>query len=337
MILFLLLGVGVALWPHELPIFDKKRTTTDDDYQKQWEEFKATEKKVYSSKEEHDERFLIFKDNIDKINRHNEKNLPYWFGVTPFADLTAEEFKSRTACNIMDIPKFNHTSPILEVPADGNPASVDWWRYVTQVKQQGGCGSCWAFATTGVIESRSAIKTNKLYSLSEQELLDCDTIDHACNGGLPQNAFRYVERVGGLCGEQYYPYQQRRSQCRASSCYHVDPIRSAHEVLPRNNEKALETAVASGPVAVGIEADQRSFQLYKGGVMTATCGGNVDHAVLATGYGRDSQSGLNFWKVKNSWGSNWGESGYVRLWKDSGRNGGAGQCAIAAQATYPVV
>jgi len=317
------------------------RTTSDEDYWKQWLQFKEDHGKVYATKAHHDLRFNIFMDNIDKINRHNALGLSWELGVTPFADLTAKEFKQQTACMFDMEKKDENDAPLL---SEKNLAdSVDWVAQgkVTPVKNQQQCGSCWAFSTTGSVESRYAIARGQLNSLSEQELVDCSKSDgnNGCNGGLMDYGFEYVIQEKGLCSENSYPYvaktettmcSSNRRKCGQREC----PISSFQDVK-RNSESQLMAAVSQGPVSIAIEADQTAFQLYKRGVFSGRCGSKLDHGVLAVGYG--SEGGQDFWKVKNSWGAGWGEEGYIRLCRNCGKNRNAGQCGIASNPSFPIV
>jgi len=221
-------------------------------------------------------------------------------------------------------------SPNVEIPT-----SVDWTAKgaVTPVKNQGQCGSCWAFSTTGSTEGVNAINGKGLISLSEQQLVDCSGSygNEGCNGGLMDNAFQYIIANGGLCTEAAYPYTAVDGTCK-TSCKKTVTL-SAYTDVKSDSDSALATAVAQQPVSVAIEADQASFQMYSGGVMTAACGTALDHGVLTVGYGSDG--GVEYWKVKNSWGASWGESGYIRLGRGSNYNGGAGQCGIYSEPSYP--
>eukprot|EP00488_Nonionellina_sp_1-RS-2012_P001320 TRINITY_DN211_c0_g1_i2.p1 TRINITY_DN211_c0_g1~~TRINITY_DN211_c0_g1_i2.p1 ORF type:complete len:210 (-),score=77.48 TRINITY_DN211_c0_g1_i2:52-681(-) len=191
------------------------------------------------------------------------------------------------------------------------PDSIDWTdvdgkSYVSAVKNQGSCGSCWAFSTTGSIESRTAIKNQQtgdaIVTLSEQQLVDCSKSygNDGCEGGLMDYAFKYVEATGGLCSEDEYEYTGKDGTCQASQCTTLyDPIGSYSDVTA-DSETSLEAAVAAGPVSIAIEADQSAFQFYSGGVLDGRCGDRLDHGVLVVGYGEDD-SGEKYWKVKNSW------------------------------------
>jgi len=326
----------------------KNRTTTEEDYWKQWGEFQAMSGNVYLTQAHHDKRFEIFKDNIDKINRHNALGLSWWMGVTQFADLTEQEFKDEVVggCTLPDDRPRNEYVFTADELAD-TPDSIDWTQrnMVTPVKNQGQCGSCWAFSTTGAVEARYAIAKGKLNSLSEQELVDCGGVDgnNGCRGGLMDYGFTYVQQQNGLCLEADFPYKAKddKRDCEAdrSACQHYDAI-TGYQDVKKNSADQLEAAVKQGPVSIAIEADQSTFQLYRGGVLTAKCGKKLDHGVLLVGY--DNTAPQKFWKVKNSWGETWGEQGYIRLGKDINANCGAfggcaGQCGLLGQPSYPVV
>ncbi|GAB9467856.1 Papain-like cysteine protease c1 [Globisporangium polare] len=211
------------------------------------------------------------------------------------------------------------------------PDEVDWVKKggVTPVKNQGQCGSCWAFSTTGAVEGAAFVSDGKLPNLSEQELVDCDNNgDMGCNGGLMDHAFAWIEDNEGICSEDEYEYKAKQSTCQ--TCKEIVKVTGFQDVNP-NDEHALQVAVAQQPVAVAIEADQRAFQFYSSGVFNLTCGTQLDHGVLAVGYGEEN--GQKFWRVKNSWGGSWGEQGFIRLAR--GLNGGAGQCGIAMAPSYP--
>jgi len=242
-------------------------------------------------------------------------------------------------------------NPVMSSAADlaALPAAIDWTTKgaVTPVKDQGQCGSCWSFSTTGALEGAFAIKYGTLVSFSEQQLVDCDTLgnggrDHGCNGGLMDNAFNWISKNNGLCTETDYPYVSGVTKTAGTcqkSCKNVvgsDVLSSPVDVEPAS-DVAMMGALALGPVSVAIEADERDFQLYKSGVFSGKCGTNLDHGVLAVGYGTDSNGGGDYYKVKNSWSTTWGEKGYIRLGRGAGFNGGKGQCGILLEASYPVV
>jgi len=316
------------------------RTHTAEEYWAGWKKFLSLESvkarnHTYSSKSEHDKRFEIFKDSMEIIKAHNQGEHSWTMGITQFADMTPKEFK-----HYIGSRRFKHkpSETKFEEPKDWVSSSIDWVAKgaVTPVKNQGQCGSCWAFSTTGAIEGRSFISTGDLISLSEQDLVDCSTENNGCNGGLMDYAFEFVETNDGLCSEADYKYKAKQhKKCREArlSCSKYDPISSYQDVS--QSTAALEAALQKGPVAIAIEADQYGFQNYKEGVMTDSCGTSLDHGVLAVGYGTDG--GSDYWKVKNSWGSDWGEDGYIRLCRNCNANDGAGQCGILLSASYPIV
>merc|ERR1712087_753979 len=214
--------------------------------------------------------------------------------------------------------------------------SVDWTTKgaVTPVKNQGQCGSCWSFSTTGSLEGAWEIATGNLVSFSEQQFVDCDKVDQGCNGGLMDNAFKYAER-NALCTEDSYSYKGRGGTCQATSCTVGIPKGgvTGYKDVAKDDMNALMEAVAQQPVSIAIEAGLPTFQLYKSGVLGGICGTNLDHGVLAVGYGTDG--GKDYWKVKNSWGTSFGEDGYIRLLR--GKKG-AGECGLlSGPPSYPVV
>lgn len=314
---------------------------TEEEYWAGWQKFLSLDSaqerhNFYNTKAEHDKRFEIFKENMEKIKEHNSGDHSWTMGITQFSDMTSEEFKDYIACGSM---KHKFSASVHEAPegwGKNATASIDWVAKgaVTPVKNQGSCGSCWAFSTTGGIEGRYFIAKGKLNSLSEQDLVDCSKQNSGCNGGLMDYAFEFVETNGGLCSETDYSYTARHHwRCKENGCTKLDPITSYKDVAASTS--ALESACNGGPVSVAIEADQNSFQQYTGGVLTASCGTSLDHGVLLVGYGTDGSD--DYWKVKNSWGADWGESGYIRLCRNCNANKGKGQCGILTSASYPMV
>jgi len=299
--------------------------------------------KWYESREEHEKRLEIFTDNKAFVEKHNaeyeEGKHSHWVGLNHLADLTSDEFKVMLG--------FKHSLLSARPPVDANTweythveaaKSVDWVSKgaVTPVKNQGQCGSCWAFSTTGSVEGANFLSTGKLVSVSEQELVSCSHNGNmGCNGGLMDNAFQWIVTNKGIDTESDYSYTAMTGTCdTAKEDVHAVTIDGFKDV-PQNSEKDLAKAVTMQPVSVAIEADHQSFQLYKGGVYAASdCGTQLDHGVLVVGYGVDkAQKHKHFWKVKNSWGASWGEEGYIRMAKGGGA--AAGQCGIAMQPSYP--
>ena len=227
---------------------------------------------------------------------------------------------------------------MFNILSDKKPPTHVYWREagaVSPVKNQLDCGSCWAFSASEAIEGEWFLKQDQLYNLSEQELVDCSGYlgNMGCGGGSMDAAFEYVIQ-NGLCLNQSYPYNATDGQCQNKTCTKKVHIDKYYDV-PHNNEKQLEKAVVKQPISVAIQANMRSFQLYKKGIYSdPDCGDQLDHGVLLVGYGYDPDLDMNYWIVKNSWGDNWGEQGYIRMVK--GIENPEGQCGIAMDASYPV-
>jgi len=308
------------------------------------QEFKITVK----SGEDFAHMLSNFADNDDKIETHNAKNLSYTLGHNQFSHMSYEEWKVYMRFGL-DMPthepgEFTHTAPKdLSTLA----TSVDWSTsttgVVTPVKNQGNCGSCWAFSATGALEGVYAQKyaqTSSWTGFSEQELVSCNTrTDHGCNGGLMDRAFVYVANNGGLCSEVAYPYTSgttgQDGKCVTTCTVDKKLNVPTHTDVQKNSDSALVSAINLNPVSVAIQANQPAFQSYKSGVLTGTCGANLDHGVLAVGYGTWTD-GTDYYKVKNSWGTSWGMSGYVLIQRSTNVNNGAGQCGIlSGPPSYP--
>jgi len=297
--------------------------------------FKTRFNKVYKDEAEEGLRMTIFKDNLEYINKHNEEAAQgkhtFQLGVTKFADISHEEW----------VASLNQRKSVADTPVsktNPNPLrkdSVDWRDdgYVTPVKDQGQCGSCWSFGATGSMEGAIMKKTGELVSLSEQNLVDCDHQSSACNGGLEIYAFDYVIKNGGINTEADYPYESgdgSRHSCRYDDSNRVLTI-SDYTEYPRDEELLTNTLSTEGPVSVGIDAGQRSFQHYTSGIYyDANCRKLLlNHAVLAVGYG--SQSDGDYYIVKNSWGTSWGDKGYVLMARNRDN-----ACGIASDANLPI-
>jgi len=271
-------------------------------------------------------------EKINYINDMNNQNLTYKL------DLYNINYRSSN-----DNLKLNYRSKCHNCFNEYNdeiiPESVDWREKnaVTDVKNQGDCGSCWSFSTTGSIEGSWSIKYNKLYNLSEQMLVDCSDMygNKGCNGGLMDNGFRYVID-NGLCSEHDYPYKAEDDFCKSSLCSIKVKVKDYSDI-EQNDEYLLKRAVAKQPVSVAIQANLSSFHYYKSGIyQDDDCGTDLDHGVLIVGYGHDLLHDLDYWIVKNSWSTNWGENGYVRILRNY-KKSDSGMCGITMQASYPIV
>ncbi|XP_027405973.1 cathepsin L1 [Bos indicus x Bos taurus] len=306
----------------------------------QWKSWKATHRKPYDLNEE-GWRKAVWKKNMKMIELHNQEysqgKHSFSMAMNAFGDMTNEEF--RHTMNGFQRQKNKKGKEFHETIFASIPPSVDWREkgYVTPVKNQGKCGSCWAFSATGALEGQMFQKTGKLVSLSEQNLVDCSQPqgNRGCHGGFIDNAFQYVLDVGGLDSEESYPYTGL-----VGTCLYNPNNSAANETgfvdLPKQ-EKALMKAVATlGPISVAVDAHNPSFQFYKSGIYyEPNCSSeSVDHAVLVVGYGFEGADSDDnkYWLVKNSWGEHWGMNGYIKMAKDRNNH-----CGIATMASYPTV
>jgi len=306
-----------------------------------WTAFKQEHGRNYETAEE-TERKQTFAENLKKIEIHNylhsKGQKSYTLGVNQFADMKTSEFAAlmngyRMRTNATVRHGSSYLSPNIHIDV---PDTVDWRTkgYVTPVKDQGHCGSCWSFSSTGALEGQHFRKTQQLVSLSEQNLVDCSVSygNHGCEGGLMDYAFTYVKSNAGIDTEVSYPYEAKDDKCRynPSSSGATD---TGFVDVDSGDESKLKEAVATvGPVSVAIDASHSSFQLYKSGVYNEPdCSSeSLDHGVLVVGYG--TQDGQDYWLVKNSWATRWGDEGYIKMSRNKNN-----QCGIATAASYPLV
>jgi len=302
------------------------------EYQRAFTNWISENDKQYDH-EEFFSRFNTFRANLDWINHSNTQNKTYTVVMNKFGDMSTEEF-GRTMCGYKPTLRVSaRFAGDVEAESNDEP-SLDWIAKgaVTPVKDQGQCGSCWAFSATGAIEGGVFVAGRGLTSVAEQQLVDCSgsTGNQGCNGGLMDYAFDYVIKNGGIGSEASYKYTARDGTCKKVPS--VSTIQSYTDV-PASDEAALMDAVLGRPVAIAIEADQSCFQFYHAGVLNdPSCGTNLDHGVLLVGFATDlpkpQGSGLQYWVVKNSWGTSWGAAGYIKFVR------GQNQCGLTLAASY---
>ncbi|WOL19498.1 hypothetical protein Cni_G28296 [Canna indica] len=314
--------------------YTQEDLTTEETLSNLFESWYAKQSKSYTSLQEKLSKFEVFKDNLKHIDETNKRRKSYWLGLNEFADIGHEEFKEKFLGLNTHPMKDVKLKPFMYENAANLPKSVDWRKKgaVTPVKNQGACGSCWAFSTVAAVEGINQIVTGNLTSLSEQELVDCDIVfNHGCNGGMMDYAFAFVVAKEGLHSEKDYPYLTEEGTCEFKRGEDKLVSISGYEDVPRNSEESLMKALAHQPVSVAVEASGRDFQFYGGGVFEGPCGTELDHAVTAVGYG--TFMGQDYIIVKNSWGPRWGEKGYIRMKRNTGEI--EGLCGMYKMASYP--
>jgi hypothetical protein len=288
------------------------------------------------------ERLQVFSNNYDLIQAHNAYNTPTLpLGLTLFSHLfLAAVLEAVLGGSLLDPNSRRAAARVHTAPADMStvPTEIDHVAKgaVTDVKNQGSCGSCWAFSAVGALESAHFYKHNVLNTFAEQEVVSCDNVDGGCNGGWMDDAFSFVQRNGGLTDPTSYPYTSgttgQTGTCKTTG--YVDDANVAPTGfvdVQTGSVDALMSAVAQQPVSIAIQANQMAFQSYKDGVITGNCGQRLDHGVLAVGYGTWTD-GTPYWKVKNSWGTSWGMDGYVLIERSA-----ADKCGVLDAASYPTL
>ena len=293
---------------------------------------------MYKNELEELGRYSIWQSKKEFISEHNRHadSFGYTLKMNKFSDMEMDEINAKhKGLKMSTVTPSNTTKLFRMIPGRKVASSVDWREQgaVTMVKDQGQCGSCWAFSATGSLEGQYYLKMNSLVSLSEQNLIDCSN-NHGCNGGLQEKAFNYIKDNGGIDTEQSYPYEAMDGQCRFSSS-DIGATVTGYVSLASDDEDALMQAVSSiGPISVSIDASQKSFMHYSSGIyydkQCSSSRFSLDHAVLVVGYG--TESGTDYWLVKNSWGEDWGLSGYIKMARNKNNN-----CGIATDALYPTV
>jgi len=306
--------------------------------------WKVQFKKRYESDREESLRFDIFQQNLNRINIHNQKkDKTFKMGLNKFADFTWQEFKSKYLTQAQNCSATSSSPSLLESPSTITnyrmivPESKDWRDEgaVSPVKDQGNCGSCWTFSTTGCLESHNFLYTGKMTLLSEQQLIDCayGFNNFGCDGGLPSQAFEYIRFNGGLDTEYSYPYVGKDGTCKFSSDSVGATVSHVFNITYQDEAQLLYAVGLIGPVSIAYEVID-DFMLYTSGVYSSndcsTSPDDVNHAVLAVGYNTDQTSG-DYWIVKNSWGIDWGIDGYFYIAR------GQNMCGLADCASFPII
>jgi cathepsin F len=290
------------------------------------------------SPEEYKYRIAVFQNNLETAQQYNQQEGQPIFGVTKFMDLTPEEFRASYLLPKGLIQHKNKEFIDLPQQVTDIPVRFDWndKKAVTPVYDQGQCGSCWAFSATEAIESQWFLAGNPLTSLSPQQIVDCDlgTGDEGCNGGDTPTAYEYVIKAGGMETEKDYPYTAEDDKCAFKSAEVAATIKNWTYITQNKNETEMQQKLlVNGPLSICVDAT--IWQFYIGGVISEFCGDTLDHCVLITGYD-DAYvdwvgETVQIWKIRNSWGDDWGYSGYVYVER------GDDYCGVADEVTIPLV
>ncbi|XP_004308225.1 PREDICTED: zingipain-2-like [Fragaria vesca subsp. vesca] len=318
------------------------------------EQWMAKHGRIYRDSKEKERRFAIFKKNVEFVEKFNsEGNATYTLSVNKFSDMTNEEFLRHHAGFKMPTTVSSSTTSSSEdqlstkqsgpnnTTSDDIPASIDWREHgaVTPIKDQGKCGACWAFTVVAAVEGITKIKTGKLISLSEQQLVDCDVQNNGCDASDIDVAFEYIKQNGGIAKEKNYPYRgNNNKKCNAKKeSQHAAKI-TGYRTIPTQRYDLLLMAVSIQPVSVAIDVQGDAFQSYHKGVFSGSCGHDVNHAVTIIGYGTN-EDGTKYWLVKNSWGLDWGDNGYMKILRanlsTTGPSLSEGHCGLNLYAYYP--
>ncbi|XP_044065449.1 cathepsin S, ortholog2, tandem duplicate 1 [Siniperca chuatsi] len=322
----------VSLWVGAAAMFDSRLDV-------HWDLWKKTHEKKYQNEVEDVRRRELWEKNLMLITIHNlEASMglhTYDLSMNHMGDMTTEEILQYFATFSPPTDIQRAPSPFAGTSGADVPDTMDWREKgcVTSVKMQGSCGSCWAFSAAGALEGQLAKTTGKLVDLSPQNLVDCSGKygNHGCNGGYMHRAFQYIIDNQGIDSDASYPYIGQSQQCRYNPMYRAANC-SQYSFLPEGDEGDLKQALATiGPISVGIDATRPRFTFYRSGVYDdPTCTQKVNHAVLAVGYG--TLNGQDYWLVKNSWGTTFGDQGYIRMARNKNN-----QCGIALFACYPII
>jgi cathepsin L len=311
--------------------------TTQDHCESAFESFIAEYNKTYHNANARATAFDAFCTSLAHVEAENSKQKNFTLAINEFSDLTSDEWSGRLGFRMSSAKLWGNASHLGTDTYSGAslPGKIDWVERgaVTDPKQQGQCSSCWAFSATGALEGAWKIASGSLVSMSEQQLVDCSTgKNQGCKSGDMDTAFKYVMKKH-VCTEASYKYRYKQGECSAAKCDVAIPAGKivGYRNVASSDENALMQAVSKQPVSVAVYAG-KSFAHYSHGILTADCGTEIDHGVLLVGYGTENKK--PYWKVKNSWGSNFGEHGYIRFARGVG---GGGECGILLDSSYPVL
>lgn len=321
-----------------------------------WAQFQSHHKRRFDSTTESARRYAIFAHNMHHVRKHQQAfqagNSTFTVRINRFADLTPDEIAARngfnmTAHNVLYREREQHNGKHRrrhrrdagdDQQQQQLPAEFNWVPQgaVGPVVDQGQCGACWAFSAAAALEGLHFRQTGALPSpLSTQQMIDCSSSDYlmGCNGGVMSEAFQYVRQAGGLVASSSYPYEGAQQSCQLEGNMAKLETESSYQTVTPNDADALMAAlVANGPISIAIDGGQDSLQFYNGGIYSDRQCGQPNHAVLLVGYGTDTETGLDYWLVKNSWGASWGENGYVRIERNAD---GDGSCCVTCLGVYP--
>ncbi len=286
-----------------------------------------------------------FANNDDIISKHNAGNHTFTLGHNKFSHLSVSEWRSYLKLDIKRQKTMFHSSGKFHLPSGQLQiaSAIDWVAMgaVSSVKDQGSCGSCWAYSAAGALEAAYKLKYSTIYEpligVSAQWFIDCDTSNNGCDGGLMDSAFAFAEDAshGGLCSDTDYPYSTGSDVCKKRTTIPNSSPEGFYDVTPMSDE-ALATALNIQPISVGVDASSSAFQLYHYGVFdNKACGEEVNHAMLVVGYATDPSFGEHYWNVKNSWGTDWGENGYIRLTRNTNKSQKSGTCGVLTMPSAP--
>jgi len=300
--------------------------------------------KKYQTKEDYNYKKKIFESNLAKINKFNSENHTHKLAINEFADLTDDEFIKMY--NLRPVSAFRAYTPVDKTQKNNKIITepiepIDWVNngVVGRIRDQGNCGSCWAFSANSAIESLYALTHNKTYiEFSEQELVDCAGEEYGnfgCNGGDPCETFKYV-KTHGISKLKDYPYHARDETCKNKTTERAFFLKEGCKEIQQNSASAMGQELKTKPISIYITAAAFVFRFYKEGIITEGCGDELGHCVNLVGTGIDEKTGQKYWRVRNSWGPNWGDKGYVRVLREDEKDPSPGVCGVNMIPAYPL-